>query len=142
MGDLGGCWTHLGASLSALGPSSKGLGSLFGASEEHFGDILELFGDDFGAWTAVSKRLMKILKNLKKRCKVLQKSRFGGSEINEKITLEGKMRAKSMPSWLIRAQDGAKRVNLEAKRHQVGAQRGFGSAQGGAKRAQKGYGGH
>ena len=37
--DLGGCWTHLGASWSALGPSSKGLGSLLGASEEHFGAV-------------------------------------------------------------------------------------------------------
>ena len=35
--------------------------------------------------------------------------------------------------------EGQVDVNLEAKRHQVGAQRGFGGAQGGAKRAQKGY---
>ena len=60
LGDLRGCWTHLGASWSALGVSCEGLGSLLGASEEHFGGILELFGNDFGAWTAVSKRLMKI----------------------------------------------------------------------------------
>ena len=109
VGDLGGCWTHLGASWSALGASSKGLGSLSGASEEHLGGILELFGDDFGAWTAVSKRLLKILKNLEKRCKVLQKSRFRGSEIYEKISLEGNFGPNSMLSWLVRAQVGAKR---------------------------------
>ena len=49
LGDLGGCWTHLGTSWSALRASWRGLGSLLGASEEHFGSILELFGDDFGA---------------------------------------------------------------------------------------------
>ena len=69
---------------------------------------MELFEDDFGAWAAVSKRLIKILKNLEKRCKVLQKSRFGGSEIHEKITLEGKLGAKLMPSWLIRVEVGGK----------------------------------
>ena len=80
VGDLGGCWTHLGTSWSRLGASWRGLGSFLGASEKHFGDILELFGDDFGGWTASSKRFVKILKNLEKRCKVLQKSRFGESQ--------------------------------------------------------------
>ena len=46
-GDLGGCWTHLGTSWSALRASWRGLGSLLGVSEEYFGIILELFGDDF-----------------------------------------------------------------------------------------------
>ena len=112
LGDVGACWTHLGTSWSALRTSWRGLGSLLGASEEHFGGILELFGADFGASTADSERFVKILKNLEKRCKVLQKSRFGGSEIHEKITLEGKLRPNLMPSWLIRAQVGAKRGKL------------------------------
>ena len=112
LGDLGGCWTHLGASWSALGASSKGLGSLLGASEEHFGGILELFGDDFGAWTADSKRFVNILKNLEKRCKVLQKSRFRGSEIYEKISLEGNLKPKLVLSWLVKVQVGAKRGKL------------------------------
>ena len=85
---------------------------LLGASEEHFGDILGLFGNDFGAWIAVSKQFVEILKNLEKRCKVLQKSRFGESEIHGKITLEGKLRSNLTPSWLIRAQVGAKRGKL------------------------------
>ena len=42
----------------------------------------------------------------------MQKSRFGGSEIHEKITLEGKLRPNLRPSWLIRAQVGAKRGKL------------------------------
>ena len=41
-------------------------------------------GDDFGALSTVSKRSAKILKNIEKRYKVLQKSRFGGSENYEK----------------------------------------------------------
>ena len=98
--------------MGALEPSWRGLGSFLGASEEHFGHILELFGNDFGAWTADSKRFVNILKNFEKRCKVLQKSRFGGSEIHEKITLEGKLSPNLRPSWLNRAQVGAKRGKL------------------------------
>ena len=85
---------------------------LWGASEEHFGDILGLFGDDFGAWTAVSKQFVEILKNLEKRCKVLQKSRFRGSEIYEKFSLEGNLKPKLMLSWLVKVQVGAKRAKL------------------------------
>ena len=52
LGDLGGCWTHLGVSWSALGGSWKGLGRLLGGSWEHFGGIWEVFwslGSVFGA---------------------------------------------------------------------------------------------
>ena len=70
---------------------------------------MEQFGSDFGAWKAFLTRFAEILKNIEKRCKVLQKSRFGESEIHEKITLEGKLRQNLRPSWLIRAQVGAKK---------------------------------
>ena len=83
-----------------------------GASWEHFGHILGHVGVDFGAWKASLTRFAEILKNHEKRCKVLQKSRFGRSEKHEKITLEGKLRPNSTPSWLIRAQVGAKRGKL------------------------------
>ena len=60
------------------------------------------------------ERFAEILKNLEKRCNVLQKSRFGLSEMIGKITLEGKLRPNLRPSWLIRAQVGAKRGKLTA----------------------------
>ena len=123
VGDLGGCWTHLGVSWSALGASCEGLGSLLRASEDHLGGILELFDDDFGAWAAVSKRLMKILKNLEKRCKVLQKSRFGGSDFHEKITLEGKLRPNLRPSRLIRVEVRGKIGKWTPFGHKVDAQK-------------------
>ena len=85
---------------------------LLGASEEHFGDILRLLGGDFGAWTAVSKQFVEILKNLEKRRKVLQKSRFRGSEIYEKFSLEGNLKPKLMLSWLVKVQVGAKRAEV------------------------------
>ena len=85
---------------------------LLGSSEEHFGHILGLFGNDFGAWIAVSKQFVEILKNLEKRCKVLQKSRFRGSEIIEKFSLEGNLKPKLMLSWLVKVQVGAKRAKL------------------------------
>ena len=48
------------------------------------------------------------MKNLKKCCKVLQKSRFRGSETYEKFNLEGNFGPNLMLSWLVRAQVGAK----------------------------------
>ena len=57
-------------------------------------------------------RFVEILKNLEKRCKVLQKSRVGGSEIHEKFTSGGKLGSNLMLSWLVRAQVGAKRGKL------------------------------
>ena len=47
------------------------------------------------------KRFAEILKNHEKRCRVLQKSRFGGSENHEKLRLEGKLGANLEPSLLI-----------------------------------------
>ena len=94
---------------------------LLGASEEHFGDILGLFGNVFGAWIAVSKQFVEILKNLEKRCKVLQKSRFRGSEIHENSwkkhlgkQVETKLEAKLAKNMLFN-------INLVAERHEVGA---------------------
>ena len=71
-----------------------------------------LFGDDFGAWTAVSKQFVEILKNLEKTPKVLQKSRFRGSEIYENFSLESNLKPESMRSWLVKVQVGAKRAKL------------------------------
>ena len=81
LGDLGGCWTPLTASWSAPGASWRDLGRLLGGSWEYFGGILVLFGSYFGGWEASLKRFVEILENHQKPCKVLQKSRFGGSEI-------------------------------------------------------------
>ena len=66
-------------SLGALGASWKVPGGVLGGCWEHVGGLLELFWTWFGAWKASSKRFAEILKNLEKCCKVLQKSRFGGS---------------------------------------------------------------
>ena len=107
-----GCRTHLGVSWSALGASWKGLGRLLGSSWGHLGDIWELFGRYVGAWRVYLKRIIEILKNHQKQCKVLQKSRFGGSEIDGKISLEGELRQLLMLSWLVRGQVGAKRGKL------------------------------
>ena len=91
-----------------LGASWEPLESLLGAFLWHLGAVL----DYFGAWKASSKRFAEILKNLEKCYKVLQKSRFGGSQIHEKLSLEGNLGPNLMLSWLVRAQVGAKRGKL------------------------------
>ena len=68
-----------------------------------------LFGSYFGGWEASLKRFVEILKNHEKPHKVLQKSRFGGLDIHEKLSLEGKLGRLLTLSWLIRGQVGAKR---------------------------------
>ena len=60
-----------------------------------------MFGDYVGCWKASLKRFAEILKNHEKRCNVLQKSRFGGPENHEKLSLEGKLEPNSKPSLLI-----------------------------------------
>ena len=119
LGDLGGCWTHLGASWSALGASWEGLGRILGASWERLGSILEviwcvweLFWRYFGAWEAYLMRFVEILKNHEKPCKVLQKPRFGGLEICEKLSLEGKLGQHLTLRCLVRVQVGAKMGKL------------------------------
>ena len=67
--DLGASWSALGASWRALGASWTSLGDLMARSGEHLGGFRRSF----------LKRFAEILKNLQKHCKVLQKSRFGGS---------------------------------------------------------------
>ena len=52
------------------------------------------------------------MKNLEKLCNVLQKSRFGESEIHEKLSLESKLGPILALSWLVRTQVGAKRGKL------------------------------
>ena len=71
--------------------------------------MLGLFVDDFVAWKAGLKRFAEILKNHEKHCKVLQKSRFGRTAIDGKMSLGGKLRPMLTPSWLVRVQVGAKR---------------------------------
>ena len=66
----------------------------------------------FGAWEASLKQFVEILKNLQKHCKVLQKSRSGGSAIDEKLSLESMLGPTLMLSWLVRGQVGAKRGRL------------------------------
>ena len=72
------------AKLAPKTPPRRGLGRLLGGSWEYLGDIWRLFGSYVGARRAYSKRLIEILKNLEKHCKVLQKSRFGRTSINRK----------------------------------------------------------
>ena len=42
----------------------------------------------------------------------MKKSRFGASDIHEKLSLEGKLKPNFRLSWLVRAQVGAKIGNL------------------------------
>ena len=70
--------------LEVLGKVLGPLGRVLGGSWGYFGDIWELFGSYVGAWRAYFKRLIEILKNHQKQCKVLQKSRFGGAAIDQK----------------------------------------------------------
>ena len=105
---LDASWDLLERSWSLLERSWESLGNLSEAFWKHFGALR----DDFGARTAVSKRFVEMLKNLEKRCKVLQKSRFRESEIYEKISLEGNLTQKLMLSWLVKVQVGAKRAKL------------------------------
>ena len=55
------------------------------------------------------KRFVEILKNHEKPLKNSEKSRFGGLEIREKLSLEGKLGRLLTLSWLIRGQVGAKK---------------------------------
>ena len=54
------------------------------------------------------KRFIGILENPQKPCKVLQKSRFGRSTTDGKISLRGKLGAMLTVIWLVRVQVGAK----------------------------------
>ena len=58
------------------------------------------------------KRFITILKNLQKQCKVVQKSRFGGTAIDGKTSLGGKLGPMLTLSWLVRVQVAAKRGKL------------------------------
>ena len=58
------------------------------------------------------KRCAELLKNHEKHCKVLQKSRFGGSEIEGKISLESNLGPNLMLSLLARLNFGVKIAKL------------------------------
>ena len=58
------------------------------------------------------KQFVEILKILEKHCKGLQKSRSGGSAIDEKLSLESMWGSTLMLSWLVRGQVGAERGRL------------------------------
>ena len=68
--------------LETLGTLLGSLGRSSGGSWRYFGDIWELFGSYVGAWRAHFKRLIEILKNHQKQCKVLQKWGLGGAAID------------------------------------------------------------
>ena len=81
-------------------------------SWEHFGRFLKVLGRHFRACNTSLKRFAELLKNLQKHCKVLQKSRFGGSEIDEKTSLESNLGPNLMLSWLARLNFGVKIAKL------------------------------
>ena len=74
-------WRLLRRSWRLSARSWEPLGGILGGSWEDFGDICGLFGSYLGAWRAYFKRLVEFLKNHQKPCKVLQKSKFGGLNI-------------------------------------------------------------
>ena len=88
------------------------LGRLLGSFWEHFGGILGHVGADLGFCKASLKRFAEILKNHQKHYKVLQKSRFGGLGIHEKLSLEGKLEPNLELSLLIRTRFGAKIIRV------------------------------
>ena len=96
----------------ALGTLLEPLGRVLGGSWEALGGVWELFGRYVGAWRVHLKRIIEILKNHQKQCKVLQKPRFGGAAIDQKMSLEGKLGLNLTLSWLVRVQVGAKRGKL------------------------------
>ena len=59
--------------------------------------------------SAIGQQTAPPCKNHEKHCKVLQKSRFGRTAIDGKMSLGGKLRPLLTPSWLVRVQVGAKR---------------------------------
>ena len=72
---------RLGGSGGPLGAAREGLGSLLGRSWTYFGGVWELSGHYFGVWEASLKLFVEIMKIGEKPWKVLQTSRFGGSQI-------------------------------------------------------------
>ena len=101
-------WEAYGPPLERLGSFLERLQSVFeaswdvlGAFWEHFGSIPRHFGKYFDAWEASSMHFTKILKNLEKHCKVLQKSMCGGSEISEKLSSDSLWASKlrSSSAW-------------------------------------------
>ena len=57
-------------------------------------------------------RFAEISKTVEKHCRVLQKSRFGGSRIDDKSSLESKLGPFLTLSLLVTVQGGAKRGKL------------------------------
>ena len=85
------------------------------------------------------KRFAEISKNHEKHCKVLQKSRFGGSGIDEKSSLEGKLGPLLTLSLLVRVQVGAKRGKLTLLGGLRGTKLELKGALGAAKKAPRGF---
>ena len=98
--------------LEALGTLLGSLERALEDSREYFGNICELFGSYFGAWEAFLKRFPTISKNNLRRCKVFQKSMFGGTAIDAKISLEDKLGSLLTLSWLVRKQIKVERDKL------------------------------
>ena len=82
---VGRSWELLGSSWRLLGASWKPLGRFLGGSWGHLGRFLDLKM----ALESISTDFLRIRKNIEKRCKVLQKSMFGGLKIVTKSAWRG-----------------------------------------------------
>jgi hypothetical protein len=114
-GLLGVIWVILEAAGRILGPPGAllgPLGKILGGSWDHFGGVLAENLSYFGAWEASLTRFAEILKNYKKHCKVLQKSRLGESGIDGKLSLECMLGPILMLSLVVGGQVGAKMGKL------------------------------
>ena len=86
------------------------------------------FGSYLGAWRAYFKRLVEFLKNHQKPCKVLQKSRFGGLNIeprSPKIALRSSLGVTFVEQDRPRASKSVPRVSQAAKKSRRSASEGY-----------------
>ena len=112
-------WRLLRRSWRLSARSWEPLGGILGGSWEDFGDICRLFGSYLGAWRAYFKRLVEFLKNHQKPCKVLQKSRFGGLNIepsSPKIALRSSLGVTFVEQDRPRASKNVPRASQAAKK--------------------------
>ena len=104
----------------------EALGTLLGASWRHLGRLLGGFWSHMqaiwsylGAWRVYFKRLVEFLKNHQKPCKVLQKSRFGGLNIeptSPKIALRSSLGVTFVEQDRPRASKNVPRASQAAKK--------------------------
>ena len=112
-------WRLLRRSWRLSARSWEPLGGILGGSWEDFGDMCRPFGSYLGAWRAYFKRLVEFLKNHQKPCKVLQKSRFGGLNIepsSPKIALRSSLGVTFVEQDRPRASKNVPRASQAAKK--------------------------